>query len=107
MEQSTLGKILDVEKEIRARLDAEREKASAWLENARREIDTAYAADLAGLRAELEQRRNVALQAAADRASAILRESESSIRQQALAGDEELKALLRRILVEILPGAAR
>ena len=107
MEPSTLAKILDVEKEIRARLDVEREQASAWLENARREVDTAHAADLASLRAELQRRRAAALQADADRASAMLREHESAIRRQSLAGDDELRALLRRHLAVIVPGAAR
>ena len=38
MQQSTLQEILGVEQEIREKLNAEREKASQWLEDARRQI---------------------------------------------------------------------
>jgi len=49
MEQSTLAEILGVEKEIRVQLDVEREQASRWLEDARREVEREHEAALTRL----------------------------------------------------------
>ena len=107
MEQSTLAEILGVEKEIRVQLDAEREQASRWLENARREIEQAHQAALAQLQADAEHRREAALQAAHDRASAIIRGAEAAASTQALISDDELRPLLRTHLAVLVPGGTR
>lgn len=41
MEQSTLQEILGVERQLHEELDAERQRANAWLEAERRGIDAA------------------------------------------------------------------
>jgi flagellar biosynthesis/type III secretory pathway protein FliH len=107
MEQSTLAEILGVEKEIRAQLDAEREQASRWLENARREIEQAHQADLAHLQAEAQLCRDAGLRAARDRASTIVQAAESAAAEQGLLTDDALRALIRRHIAAILPEDVR
>jgi vacuolar-type H+-ATPase subunit H len=107
MEQSTLAEILDVEKDIRVRLDAGREQASRWLEDARREIEQAHQDALTRLQAEASRRRDTALQAARDRAAAIVEQAERDASAQSLVGDAELRALVRRHLAAILPEDVR
>lgn len=107
MEQSTLAEILGVEKEIRAQLDAEREQASRWLEDARREIDREHAAELERLRADLAQRREAMLQAARGQASDIVREAEAAARTHTGCDERGLDALVRRHLDAILPEGVR
>jgi hypothetical protein len=107
MDQSTLAEILGVERDIRAQLDAEREQASRWLENARREIEQDHEARLGQLRAELQKRREAALLAARDRAAGLVQHAEAVAARQALAGDDDLRRLVRRHLATLLPEVAR
>ena len=107
MQQSTLAEILGVEQELRAQLDAEREQASHWLEQQRREIDRAHEARLSQLQAEAGQRREVALAAARKRAEAAVRETQASAAAQSAVGDERIRPLVRRHLAAILPEPLR
>lgn len=107
METSTLAEILGVEQQIRVHLDAERERASRWLEDARREMDRTHEADLARLHADAEQRRGALLEAARAQASAIVHDAETAARAQARAGDEELGAFVRGHIAVIVPEGAR
>lgn len=103
MQQGTLAEILGVEQELRAQLDAEREKASHWLEQQRREIDLAHAVRLAQLRAEAGQQRETKLDAARDSAAAAVRDAVAAAAAQSAVGDEQLRPLVRRHLAAILP----
>ena len=107
MEQSTLAEILGVERDIRARLDAEREQASRWLEAARREIEQAHQARLAQLQADAKQRSDAALQAARERASRSVASARAAAANQAAVDDEQLRALVRRHLAVLVPEPAR
>ena len=107
MDQSTLAQILGVERDIHAQLDAEHEQASRWLETARREIEQAHEARLAQLQAEMQHRREAALQAARARASALVMRAETAASLQALASDDELRPLVRRHLAILVPELAR
>lgn len=107
MDQSTLAEILGVEKDIRAQLDAEREQAGRWLEDARREIERDHEARRAQLQTELQQRREAALRAAQERASALVKHAEAVASRQALASDDDLQPLVRRQLAILVPEVAR
>jgi F0F1-type ATP synthase membrane subunit b/b' len=107
MEQSTLAEILGIEQQIRARLDAEREQASQWLENARRDIERSHEAALAQLREDARQRQETAVQAARDRVAAAVRDAESAASAQLLISDAALRPLVCRHLAELLPEDAR
>ena len=107
MQQSTLAEILGVEQELRAQLDAEREQASRWLEQQRREIDLAHAARVSQLQAEAGQRRELALAAARERAAATARDTEATAAAQSAVGDGHMRPLVRRHLAAILPERLR
>jgi hypothetical protein len=107
MENGTLAEILGVEQEIRAQLDAEREQARRWLDGARSDVEREHQAGLARLQAEMLQRREAALHAAQEAASATVRRAEAAARADSGVCDADLRALLRRHLVRILPEAAR
>jgi hypothetical protein len=107
MQQSTLAEILGVEQELRAQLDAEREQASHWLEQQRREMDRAHEAHLSQLQAEAGQRREVALAAARERADAAVRDADGAAAAQSALSDKQLRPLVRRRLVAILPERLR
>ena len=107
MQQSTLAEILGVEQELRAELDAEREQASRWLEQQRREIDLAHAARVSRLQAEAGQQRESALAAARERAAAAARDTEAAAAEQSAVGDEFMRPLVRRHLAAILPEPLR
>lgn len=107
MQQSTLAEILGVEHELRERLDAEREQASRWLEQKRREIDLAHAARVSQLQSEAAQRRELALAAARERGAAVVRDTEAAAAAQSAVGDEHIRPLVRRHLAAILPGRLR
>ncbi len=107
MEQSTLAEILGVEQQIRAQLDAEREQASQWLENARRDIERSHEAALTRLREDARQRQEAAVQAALDRVTEAVRDAESAAAAQSVISDDALRTLVRRHLAELLPEDAR
>lgn len=107
MDQSTLAQILGVEKDIRAQLDAEHERASRWLETARREIEQAHEARRVQLQAEMQRRREAALHAAQKRASALVMRAEAAASLQALASEDELRPLVRRHLAILVPELAQ
>lgn len=107
MEQSTLAEILGVERDIRARLDAEHEQASRWLEDARREIEQAHQSRLAQLQADAKQRRDAALQAARDRASRSVASAGAVAANQAAVEGEQLRVLVRHHLAVLVPERAR
>ena len=103
MEQSTLAEILGVEKDIRAQLDAERAQASRWLEGARREIEQVHQERLAQMRAEVQQQRETALQAARDHASTVVEAAAVAAAAQARLTDDQLRPIVRDRLAALLP----
>lgn len=107
MEQSTLQEILGVEKQIRAELDAERTEASRWLENARREIESAHCAELERIRHSGVQAEAAARQAAQDRAGSLARDADAMARAVASLSDEELRCRVRECIQAIVPEPAR
>jgi vacuolar-type H+-ATPase subunit H len=106
MEQSTLQEILAVEKEIREQIDAEREKAGQWLEDARREIETSHRSEMARLKEMAAQRDAATQQCARDKAAEILRHAQEAIAAAKDLRDEDLTRRIARCIAAINPGAA-
>ena len=104
MQQDTLAEILGVEKEIRDKLDAEREQASKWLEHARREIEQAHLAAMAGLQESCGQDAEAAKRAAHPQAATVIRQAETSARPIDRFHDDDLRQLIRRHIAVIVPG---
>jgi vacuolar-type H+-ATPase subunit H len=106
MQQSTLQEILGVEKEIREQLDAERERASRWLEDARRQVQAEHEAGVARLQAGAGQREAAARQAARQKAEEVLGQAQAAANAVAHLTDDELRRALVRHIVCIVPGAS-
>jgi hypothetical protein len=107
MEQNTLAEILGVEKEIRDKLDAERDQASQWLANARREIEQVRLAETARLEESGGKDEQGAQTAAGDKAAEIVRQAQSAVQEIDRYADDDLRRLIRRHIAVIAPGASR
>ena len=107
MEQSTLQEILGVEKQLREQLDAERQQASQWLENARREIETAHLAELQQIRQEAERAEEAIRQAAKERAARTLAETAQATAAVERGSEAELRHKVRACLEVLVPEAIR
>ena len=107
MEQDTLTEILGIEKVIRDRLDAEREQATAWREQARSTIQQAHQAELERLREAALQHEVAAKQAAGERAAAIVREATTAAAAIERFQDDDLRPYVRQHIASIAPGMSR
>ncbi len=103
MEQSTLQEILGVEREIRERLDAERERASQWLEAERREIEAAHRAEVERMHATPAIDEQVAERAAREKVAGILEPAQDAVRRVERLSDDDLGRLVAERLSGILP----
>jgi hypothetical protein len=107
MEQDTLTEILGVEKVIRDKLDAEREQACAWREQARNAIEQAHQAELARLRDAALQDEAAAKQAATERAAAIVLAAATAAAAIERFQDDDLRPYVRQHIACIAPGMSR
>ncbi|HEX9206855.1 MAG TPA: hypothetical protein VF851_01375 [Steroidobacteraceae bacterium] len=107
MQQSTLQEILGVEQEIREQLDAERERASRWLEEARRRIQAEHEAEVARLQDGAGQREEAARRAARQKAETILAQAQAAANAVTRLTDDELRQAIVRHVACIVPGAPR
>ncbi|NJD31108.1 MAG: hypothetical protein FIB04_04415 [Gammaproteobacteria bacterium] len=107
MEQSTLQEILGVEREIREQLDAERDKASLWLEATRREIEASHQAELARLAGVSQCGENAAREAAEAGAAHVLEAARKAVGAVENLRDDELVPRVRECISVIIPEAVR
>jgi len=109
MEQSTLQEILGVEKAIREELDAERQQASQWLENARREIEQQHLAELESIRRDAARNELETRESARARAAEAAARSERYLEAAGARSDDELRRRVRECLAALVPeaGSAR
>ena len=107
MEQDTLTEILGVEKIIRDKLDAEREQACTWREQARSAIEQAHQTELERLREAALQEEAAAKQAAGERAAAIVLEATTAAAAIERIQDDELRPYVRQHIACIAPGISR
>lgn len=89
-----LSEVLAVEREIGAKLDAERQAARQWLERTRDEIEQAKLSELTALKVSGAREEEAAKMAAHDKAAAIL--------QRAGAGAERIRRLEDARLIPIV-----
>jgi hypothetical protein len=107
MQQSTLQEILGVEEEIREQLNAEREKASQWLEDARRRIQAEHAAEMGRLLGSSDQGEAVARETARKSAAEIVSQAKDAARAIERVDEEVLRRLVARHIACIAPGSSR
>ena len=106
MQQSTLQEILGVEQEIREKLNAEREKASQWLEDARRQILAEHTAEVGRLQGSSSESEAATREAACSKASEIVSEAQDAAHAIEHLDDEALRSLVSRHIACIAPGAS-
>jgi vacuolar-type H+-ATPase subunit H len=107
MQQSTLQEILGVEEEIRERLNAEREKASQWLEDARCQIQAEHSAETERLQGSSSQGEAAAREAAGKSAAEIVSQAQDAALTLEHLDDEALRDLVARHIACIVPGSSR
>jgi hypothetical protein len=107
MHQSTLQEILGVEEEIREKLNAEREKASQWLEDERRRIQAEHTAEMGRLQGSSSQGEAAAREAARRNAAEIVSEAQAAAHAIERHGDDALRRLVARHIACIVPGSSR
>lgn len=103
MEEDILGKVVEVEDEIRRRLETEKVKAAEWLakagDEARQEVDRTRE-DLKG---SLESVIKEAGDASREKAFQMIGDAESSAERLAGLGSEKLREIILRHISVILP----
>lgn len=107
MQQSTLQEILGVEEEIREKLNAEREKASQWLEDERRRIQSEHIAALERLRGSSSQGEAAAREGARKSAAEIVSQAQAAAQAMERHDDDALRGLVARHIACIVPGSSR
>jgi len=104
MERDILGSVIEIEEEIKSRLEAERKKAEEWLgkikkdteEEAGRQEDSLQEAFQAALETEREN--------AGKRASEILDHAKARAERLENLHDEILRGIISKYIIRILPG---
>ncbi len=107
MQQSTLQAILGVEEEIREKLGAEREKASQWLEDARRQLQAGHATEMGRLHGSSSQGEAAAREAAGKSAAEIVSQAQDATRAIEQLDDVALRNLVTRHIACIVPRSSR
>jgi len=104
MPENALTSVIEVENEIQAMLDAERNQAQAWLERVRQEVETDLQQQLAALPTTTSESEKNARATGADETAAIVRRAEQSAERLGAIGDEVLEETVRRHLSVIIKG---
>jgi vacuolar-type H+-ATPase subunit H len=107
MQQSTLQEILGVEEEIRGQINAERAKASQWLEDARRRLQAEHVAEVGRLQGSSSRGEAAAREAARNSAAEIVSQAQDVARDIEQFDDEALRAVVARHIACIIPGSSR
>ena len=103
MAQDTLKEILEVEKEIKARLDMESARADQWLEQTRKEIESARRARIAELDASLARDKEEARRAAEEKAESIVDRVRTFSERIEGLGDDRLQQITWRHIANMGP----
>jgi Skp family chaperone for outer membrane proteins len=101
-----LTEVLAVEREISAKLDAERQAARQWLEHTRGEIEQAKLSDLTALKTSAAREEEAAKMAAHDKAAAILQQAGAEAERIRRLEDARLISIVRQHVLLIAGGRA-
>jgi vacuolar-type H+-ATPase subunit H len=103
MEGDILSEVIKVEKEIKARLEAEEQKAEGWLEQVRKDTEEGVSEARVRLQELLEKTVSEAEADAHGRAFKMLEDAALRAERMRELGDETLRALVKRHIPRILP----
>lgn len=104
MEEDILGRVVEVEKEIRRRLETEKEKSAKWLATAREDAEK----EVERAREELDRSLDTAIKEAAEASenNALRMIEDAKLSAERLEGleDDKLREIILRHISTILPG---
>jgi len=101
-----LSEVLAVEREIGAKLDAERQAARQWLEHTRSEIEQEKVSELTALKASATREEEAAKMAAHDKAAAIVQQAGTEAERIRRFEDARLIPIVRQHVLLIARGRA-
>jgi len=101
-----LSEVLAVEREIAAKLDAERQAARQWLERTRSEIEQAKLSELTALKASATREEEAAKMGAHEKAAAILQQAGTEAQRIHRLEDARLIPIVRQHVLIIARGRA-
>lgn len=104
MEKDILADIFEVEKEIRERLEAERQKGAVWLAEVKRDLEEGVSREDERLQGALTNAVAAARAEAEKKAAALLEEAEARAEQLGRLDDESLMVIIERHIATLLPG---
>jgi hypothetical protein len=106
MERDTLEEILAVEKEIREKLEGERDEANRWLAGVRQKVEQEKLAEIVRLKDSVARQDEASLTAAHEKANEIVRRAASAARRIEQLRDDDLARRVRQHIECIVPGDA-
>lgn len=104
---SSLDDVLAVERELAELMGTERRKAARWLEERRREIDSAAKVERERLEHSAREDEDTATKSAAEKAAVIVEQSVSLARRIEALDDARLSPIVRKHLACLVPGVNR
>ena len=104
LSEGTLQEVVEVEQQIRAMLDAESARSTAWRNRRRLEIDEARRSEFAELESERIRQQEAAASVAAAKAAEIVRQARIEAERIAGLSDAGLGDIVWRHTARILPG---
>ena len=104
MERDTLEEILAVEKEIREKLERERDAASQWLAGIRHEVEQETLAEIVRLKESVAQQEKTAQEAAQEKAKQIVQLATSAALRIERLHVDDLARRIRQHVACIIPG---
>jgi|MudIll2142460700_1097286.scaffolds.fasta_scaffold08177_1 hypothetical protein len=104
MERDTLEEILAVEKEIREKLERERDAASQWLAGIRHEVEQETLAEIVRLKESVAQQEKTAQEAAQEKAKQIVQLATSAALRIERLHVDDLARRVRQHVACIVPG---
>lgn len=103
MEKNILSKVVEVEREIQQRIEAEEINAKEWIEKVKKEVGDGIAREEAGLKEAFNIALKEARTVAERKASEIMSEVFSLEERLKAISDETLKEIIMRHITNILP----
>ena len=104
MERDTLEEILAVEKEIREKLEGDRDEASRWLAGIRHEVEQEKLAETVRLKESVAQQEKTAREAAQEKAKQIVQQATTAALRIERLHVDELVRRVRQHVACIVPG---
>jgi hypothetical protein len=105
MENSTLGRIISVEKEIQQHLDLERVKALEWLENEKSTYERKLREEEEHIKQEFERKLGQAVTEAEASASALIDDARAAAATLENFDEKSLAQIVARYIGRVLPGS--